>query len=126
MYQRQVTFVEAVKKGLLENYCNFQGRASRSEYWWFALFYGIVSCAINCIFGSSKTLLYIFDALLWLGFLLPNLGITVRRLHDVGKSGWWIFISLVPLIGWIWLIVLLATPSQETPNEYGPEPNVVS
>lgn len=126
MYQRQVTFVEAVKRAILENYCNFQGRASRSEFWWFILFYLIIQLILQCIFGRESWGYLISGSLVGLALLLPYLGIIVRRLHDIGKSGWWFFICFIPLIGWIWLIVLLATPSQETPNEYGPEPNVVS
>ena len=124
IYQRQLGFGEAVKKALLENYCNFQGRASRSEYWWFALFTFIVGAVISLIFGTGTTG-RVINGIFELAMLLPSLGLTVRRLHDVGKSGWWFFIGFIPLIGWIWLIWLLATPSQATPNEYGPEPNVV-
>ena len=60
-----------------------------------------------------------------LAFLLPSLGIAVRRLHDIGKSGWWIFISLIPLIGAIILLVWWCKDSQMEPNEYGPVPNLV-
>lgn len=60
-----------------------------------------------------------------LTLLLPSLGLAVRRLHDIGKSGWWIFISLIPIIGWILLIVWYCQDSQMEPNQYGPVPNMV-
>lgn len=123
MYQRQVTFVEAIQKALVQNYCNFQGRASLSEYWWYVLFTFILSAAITLIFGTH-TFGEIVSGIVSLALLLPGLGLSVRRLHDIGNSGWWVFIALIPLIGWIWLLIKLATPSQQTPNEYGPVPNM--
>ncbi len=60
-----------------------------------------------------------------LAVLLPGIAVAVRRLHDIGKSGWWILISLVPIIGGIWLIVLLATDSEPIENEYGPNPKAL-
>jgi uncharacterized membrane protein YhaH (DUF805 family) len=90
------------KKVVFENYANFDGRARRSEYWYFVL--------LNTIFVFLALLinpvLYGLYALL---VLLPGLAVSVRRLHDVGKSGAWLFISLVPIIGGIWLLVLMAT-----------------
>lgn len=123
MYQRQVTFTEAIQKALVQNYCNFDGRASRSEYWWYALFTFILSAAISLICGRD-TFGEIVSCIVSLALLLPGLGLAVRRLHDIGNSGWWIFIALIPLIGWIWLLIKLATNSQMTPNEYGPVPNL--
>ena len=90
------------KKVVFENYANFDGRARRSEYWYFVL--------LNTIFVFLALLinpvLYGLYALL---VLLPGLAVSVRRLHDVGKSGAWLFISLAPIIGGIWLLVLMAT-----------------
>ena len=90
------------KKVVFENYANFDGRARRSEYWYFVL--------LNIIFVILALLinpgLYGLYALF---VLLPGLAVSVRRLHDVGKSGAWLFISLVPIIGGIWLLVLMAT-----------------
>ena len=128
MYQRQVSFKEAVVRALTQNYCNFSGRASRSEYWWFYLFSCIVSWVVSIIvslFSSDLSTMYIASMVVGLAFLLPSLGIAVRRLHDIGKSGWWMFISLIPLIGAIILIVWWCKDSQMEPNEYGPVPNLV-
>lgn len=127
MYQRQVSFKEAVVRALSQNYCNFSGRASRSEYWWFYLFSCIVSWVVSIIvslFSSDLSTMYIASMIVGLAFLLPGLGIAVRRLHDIGKSGWWLFISLIPLIGAILLLVWFCKDSQMEPNEYGPVPNL--
>ncbi|MDE6787482.1 MAG: DUF805 domain-containing protein, partial [Muribaculaceae bacterium] len=67
----------------------------------------------------------IASSVVGLALILPNLGLDVRRLHDIGKSGWWIFISLVPIVGWILLLVWDCKDSQMETNEYGPVPNIV-
>ncbi|MDE5829824.1 MAG: DUF805 domain-containing protein [Duncaniella sp.] len=130
MYQYQVSFSDAVRRALTVNYCNFQGRASRSEYWWFFLFSNIVGCIISPLYlysGSSAFLNLIFGILYYaisLYFLLPSLGLLVRRLHDTGRSAWNILWFLLPVIGWIVLIVYLVQDSTPGDNEYGPVPNV--
>ena len=124
MYQRQVTFKEAVESALKSNYCNFDGRASRSQYWWFYLFQIIVSSVLYClspILGSAVTTL---ATLVNLALLLPALGLCFRRLHDTGKSGWWILISLTG-IGIFVLLFFFAQNSEMRTNEYGPVPNIV-
>jgi uncharacterized membrane protein YhaH (DUF805 family) len=128
MYQKQLSFGEAVNKALAQNYCNFSGRASRSEYWWYALFTMILGAVIGFvlgIFGAGSTAVSVIQGLVSLALLLPGLGLCVRRLHDISKSGWWIFISLVPLLGAILLIVWFCKPSDAGMNQYGPEPNMV-
>ncbi|MBD5370371.1 MAG: DUF805 domain-containing protein [Bacteroides sp.] len=125
MYQRQVTFQEAIQSALLQNYCNFSGRASRSQYWWFVLFSFIVSVVLSIVFCWSDTALNIVNSLVSLALLLPGLGLCVRRLHDIGKSGWWVLLSLIPLVGAIILIIWYCQDSQPYPNEYGPVPNMV-
>jgi len=123
MYQRQLSFGEALKRDLFENYCNFSGRSSRSEYWWFALFQFIVSSLMQIFFGDG-TAGMILGGIIGLALLLPGLGVAVRRLHDVDKSGWWILINLIPVIGQIIFIYWTIKPSQETPNQYGDIPNM--
>lgn len=90
------------KKVVFENYANFDGRARRSEYWYFVLLNTVFVILVSLL----NPVLYGLYALL---VLLPGLAVSVRRLHDVGKSGAWLFISLVPIIGGIWLLVLMAT-----------------
>lgn len=131
MYQRQVSFPEAVNRAIKDNYCNFNGRASRSEFWWFELFVVILGFIITI----ANSFLYIAThssvigmVLLYgtnLALLLPSIGLHVRRLHDIGKSGWYIFLSFIPFVGAIILIVWYCKDSQPMPNEYGPVPNVV-
>lgn len=121
MYQRQVDFGEAIKRALTVNYCNFSGRSSRSEYWWFMLFQFIIGVAIGIIFGDDTTS-KVVSGIINLAFLLPGLGLCVRRLHDIGKSGWWVLLALIPLVGAIILIVWYTKPSTPYPNEYGPVP----
>lgn len=125
MYQLQIPFGEAVKRALTVNYCNFQGRASRSEYWWFVLFAAIVGAAINVLFCWSDTISAIISGVVSLAFLLPNLGLAVRRLHDTSHSGWWIFINCIPLVGWIIYLIFVIKESEPAPNKWGQIPNLM-
>ena len=124
MLQRQVTFQEAVIRAIKDNYCNFNGRASRSEYWWYCLFAVILGVVISVVFSFSQTAVSVVSGIVNLALLLPGLGLCVRRLHDVGKSGWWIFLAFIPVIGAIVLIIWFCQPSQPQTNAYGPEPNL--
>lgn len=125
MIQRQLTFGEAVQRALTFNYCNFSGRASRSEYWWFTLFSFILSCAIAVIFCWSDTLEYIVSGICSLYLLLPGLGLSVRRMHDTGRSGWWILVNIVPFVGQLIFLYFAVQPSQMVVNKWGPVPNTV-
>lgn len=106
--------------GVLKKYAVFEGRASRKEYWMFVLFNIIISLAISSLFGLMKVpaLACIYS----LAILVPSIAVTVRRLHDIGKAGTWYFIVFVPIIGGIWLIVLLATAGTTGSNQYGDDP----
>ncbi len=126
MYQRQLSFGEAVTKALTVNYCNFEGRASRSEYWWFFLFNFIAGLVIGAVFVWSETLEYLVSGLFSLAMLLPGLGLSVRRLHDSGRSGWWIFINVIPFIGQLIYLYFTVQPSQNVPNKWGGVPNLVA
>ena len=125
MYQRQVNIQEAVGKALKVNYCNFSGRASRSEFWWFQLFAFIIGIVVEIAFCWDQNVMSIACGLVGLALLLPSLGLCVRRLHDIGKCGWWIFLSLIPVIGGIILLIWYCKDSQMETNEYGPVPNLV-
>ena len=108
------------KKGL-RNYTNFSGRARRKEYWYFVLVQmGLVIIAMildAIIFNSEIGLFYIVVAL---GLFLPGLAVTIRRLHDTSRSGWWFLISILPLIGSIILLVFLASDTKLEINQWGP------
>lgn len=119
----QLGFVEAIKICLTEKYCDFNGRARRSEYWWFCLGNMIVSYLGGFIGGMlGTTAYYIILAVICLALLLPGLGVMVRRLHDIGKSGWLVLLSFIPLVGAIILIVWCCKDSDRGQNQYGPSP----
>ena len=99
----------------LKKYVDFSGRARRAEYWWFTLFVLVVSSVVPIFLDGLV-------ALISLGAILPTLAVSVRRLHDQGKSGWWYCVFFIPLAGPIWLIVLMATEGYPGPNQYGPDP----
>ena len=113
----------------LKNYANFQGRARRKAYWMFALFNIIAIVVLIFIEGliglRSEGGLGALAGLYLLAVTIPSLALSVRRLHDIGKSGFWFFIQLVPLIGGIWFLILTVKDSQPGTNQYGPNPKGV-
>jgi uncharacterized membrane protein YhaH (DUF805 family) len=114
-----MSFGEAVSDGF-SKYATFSGRSSRSAYWWWILFYVLVAIAATILQAAVNT--QVIVALVWLGFFLPNLAVLVRRLHDTDRSGWWVLIGLIPLIGAIVLIVFACLDSGP-PNKYGQGPD---
>ena len=106
-------FQTAVKT-CFSKYADFNGRASRSEYWWFVLAEVIVLIVASLI----HQFVYVIAAL---GFLLPALAVGARRLHDIGKSGWWLLLGLIPLVNLV-LLYFSVQPSQPESNEYGAPP----
>lgn len=111
----------------LRNYAKFEGRARRKEYWMFVLFnmiFAMVALILDNVLGITiKPLNYGPIYMIYaLATFLPGLGLAIRRLHDVGKSGWFFLIALIPCVGSIWLLVLLATDSQPGENQYGANP----
>jgi uncharacterized membrane protein YhaH (DUF805 family) len=115
-------FGDAVRT-CFQKYVEFKGRASRPEYWWFFLSYAIVYVVGLIIVSSVKGLAFLLWIVL-LAYFLPLLAAAVRRLHDTGRSGWWYLIALIPLVGFIILIVFLAGEGQPGSNEYGPPPGM--
>jgi uncharacterized membrane protein YhaH (DUF805 family) len=119
-----MSFTDAVRT-CLSKYVDFTGRARRSEYWWFALFVflvGVVANFLDVLFGTRSDVgAGVIQGLVSLALLLPGLAVAVRRLHDTGRTGWWILIGLVPVVGWVVLLVFYVQDSQ-TDNEYGPNP----
>ncbi len=112
-------FVQAISSGF-SNYVNFSDRASRSEYWFWVLFVliaDVVAIAIDAAIGKQ-----IITSLFGLAVLLPGLGVTVRRLHDLDRTGWWIFLGLIPLVGAIILIIWFCSKGTDGPNRFGPDP----
>ncbi|PIB34794.1 hypothetical protein BFP72_04935 [Reichenbachiella sp. 5M10] len=115
---------------VLKQYADFSGRARRTEYWMFILFnmiFSTVAMGLDYLIGSSLGgmsygMLYMIYSL---AVFIPSLAVTIRRLHDAGKSGAMIFIALIPIIGSIWLLVLLVSDS-DGDNKYGPNPKGVT
>lgn len=106
---------------VLKKYAVFSGRARRQEFWMFFLFNIIISFLISIIEGVIH-LSGILSTIYSLGVLVPSLAVGARRLHDTGRSGWWLLISLIPLIGAIALIYFTVQDSQPGENTYGPNP----
>lgn len=114
-----MSFTEAVKSGF-DNYVNFSGRASRPAYWWWFLFAILVSIVANIIDAALDVA--IVSIIVALALFLPGLAVAVRRLHDTDRSGWWILIGLIPLIGFIVLLVFFLQKSDPVDNQHGPPP----
>lgn len=123
-----MSFSQAVSSVLLNKYATFSGRARRSEYWWWYLFVTIVfvvAGALDQAIGLTYSDLTLGGG--WLAtiaglvFLIPNLAVGVRRLHDTGRTGWWLLIGLVPVIGFVVLLYFFILDS-ENDNQYGPYP----
>lgn len=110
---------------VLKKYAVFDGRAPRIEFWMFVLFNVIVSIILSIadsIIGTDTGNTGLLGGLYSLGVLIPSIAVSVRRLHDIGRSGWWILIGLVPVVGWIVLIIWYVKDSDQGPNQYGPNP----
>ena len=128
MSSPSVGFMDAVKKAFA-GYCDYASRSRRSEYWFFVLFDFLVIVVVSLIFGVIFTLIgisqvvpaivAIVELVLFFGFMLP---LSVRRLHDTGKSGWFILLGLIPFVGGIILLIFFCMDSQPETNEYGPSP----
>ncbi|MDI9240688.1 DUF805 domain-containing protein [Lysobacter sp. LF1] len=106
-------------KVVRNHYFDFAGRARRKEYWMFLLVNVILALCIGLVAGLIKQSW--IGSIYALAVLLPGLGVTARRLHDIGKSGWFILIGLIPLVG-LYLIYLLAQEGVRGPNAFGPDP----
>lgn len=112
--------IAIVKSVILKNYVNFEGRATRAEFWWFFLFNFLLTFILGLL-GKPGTIL----SSIWsIAILLPQLGLGVRRLHDIGKSGWYWLIALIPIVGWILVIIWFAKEGDPNDNQYGPVPTI--
>jgi uncharacterized membrane protein YhaH (DUF805 family) len=114
-----VDFQGAIRNQIA-NVLTFNGRASRSAYWWYALALLIVDVVLQIISGvAGSSALAVLVSLILIVVGLSGLSVGIRRLHDTDKSGWWILIGLIPIIGTIILIVFLCTPGTPGPNRFG-------
>ena len=113
-------FEEYYLNVLKYKYAEFEGRARRSEFWYYVLFNFIVSLGLGMV--DAFTGLGFLSGLYGLAVIIPGLALGVRRLHDTGKSGWWLLVGLIPVVGWIVLVVFYIQDSQYHDNQYGPNP----
>jgi uncharacterized membrane protein YhaH (DUF805 family) len=117
-------FTDAVKSCLQKNYVGFEGRAPRSEYWFYALFYILVLGAVGLV-GSAlggMILMVVGLGLFGLGFFLPTLAAGVRRLHDTNASGWWYLLTFIPYVGGLIMVVWFCIPGTKGENRFGHDP----
>lgn len=103
-------------------YADFNGRARRSEFWYYVLCNYIVIFLLAMVAAAIGEGGFVIVLIYGLAIIVPSFAMVVRRLHDVGKSGWFYFIAFIPLIGGIWLFVLECTDSDYGENQYGPNP----
>lgn len=125
-------FADAIRVCMKEKYASFEGRATRTEYWYFYLFLILVmigAAIVGGILGAilsggddevAAGLAVIVYGIIALGFVCPSISVLVRRLHDTGRSGWWYWITLIPYIGGIVIFIFTLLGSQDRDNEYGP------
>jgi uncharacterized membrane protein YhaH (DUF805 family) len=112
-------YIEVLKK-----YAVFSGRARRREYWYFVLFNIIIMIILTIIDQVIDSA--ILSTIYSLGVIIPSIAVGVRRLHDTNRTGWWLLIGLIPIIGWIVLLIFMVQDSQKGENQYGPNPKGVA
>jgi len=120
-----VDFMTAIRT-CFSKYADFSGRARRSEFWFFMLFNVAVQIVASLIDGIILGGMGILGLVASLGLLVPALAVSVRRLHDSGRSGWWILIGLIPLVGIILLIVWYVNKGEDGPNRFGANPRMLA
>lgn len=128
----QPTIFQAVHSSLGKNYSNFKGRACRAEFWWTMLFYVLVEVALTGAIGfissfywdmwMDPTKIQIALVIFSLPFIVPNIALLVRRLHDTGKTGWWLLLAFVPAVGFFIILFFCIQEGNYGDNKYGPEP----
>ena len=116
-------------KVMRDNYANFNGRARRKEYWMFTLFFLLFALLVGFVIGilsavgETVAMIAIILAVVWyLAHLVPSLAVTVRRLHDTGKSGWFYLLAIIPYIGGLIIFIFTVIEGDKGDNKYGPDP----
>ena len=120
-----MNFTEAVTTAF-QNYFNFKTRSRRSEYWYFSLFLLLLGIATGLVdqlvFSTETTDIGPLNGIASLATLIPSFSVSVRRLHDIERSGWFLLLVLIPIIGWIILIYWMCQPGTSGQNEFGKDP----
>ena len=121
--------IDYYKKTVFENYANFTGRARRSEYWYFVLSNIIIfilllfpAVLMEEVSPTAAVAFWVLMVIYGVLVIIPGFALIVRRLHDIGKSGWYWFVRFIPIVGPIWLLVLLCTEGDRGRNQYGHDP----
>jgi uncharacterized membrane protein YhaH (DUF805 family) len=117
------TFLGALKDGF-SRYVDFKTRSTRSQYWWWFVWSLLIDFAArfaDSMMGAGQT--GPLGSLTFLVILIPSIALAIRRLHDIGRTGWWLLLIFVPFVGWIVLIVFYCTKTQEAANQWGLPPN---
>ena len=123
-----MSFQDAVRV-CLTKYADFSGRARRSEYWWFVVFTAVVTTiasVIDALLGTQFGRTGLLQGLATLALLLPSLAVGIRRLHDVGRSGWWVLLIIIPILGALILILAFFVRDSQPANDYGPSPKAAT
>ena len=107
-------YVDAWKK-----FADFGGRSRRKEFWMFWLINMVINWVLTLLTAKLGIVGTIFTGVFGLAILVPSLAVAIRRMHDIGKSGWWICINFIPIIGTIWYIILAAKDSEVNSNQWG-------
>lgn len=115
-------FQTAVRTVLTQKYADFNGRACRSEYWWWALAYAIAYIALAIVGSILGRIGMFLPFLLVAAVIVPSIAVSIRRLHDVDKSGWWLLIALVPFVGGLILLYFTVQRGTVGPNQFGEDP----
>jgi uncharacterized membrane protein YhaH (DUF805 family) len=115
-----MNFGEAIASGF-SNYVNFSSRAARSEYWYWVLF-NVLAQVVTEIIDNAVIGMSVTTAIFSLAVLLPGIAVAARRLHDVDRTGWWLLLAFVPVIGIIVLVIWFCTKGTDGPNRFGPDP----
>ncbi|MCH4551409.1 DUF805 domain-containing protein [Aestuariibaculum lutulentum] len=118
-------------KVVKDNYANFDGRARRKEYWMFTLInslilFGLIAISVAISVTSDALGFLSLYFIYILAMIIPSLAVSVRRLHDIGKSGWYYLVAFIPFIGTFWLLFLLITEGEKGSNAYGPDPKNIT
>lgn len=117
-------FIENFKDVITNRYAQFNGRANKTEFWQFVLVYILISIGLTLLMsifarvGILRMLFWLVNLIVMLALIIPSIAVSVRRMHDIGKGGGWVLINLIPLIGFIWFIVLAIQYSEPGPNRF--------
>lgn len=114
--------VDIIKSVLVDKYASINGRANRTEFWVWTLGVFVLQAILSIFMTVNDTVYYVLSGIVGVALLIPNICVAVRRLHDTGRGGGWWFIIFVPLVGWIWFLVLMLLPGEPQSNRFGEVP----